>query len=208
MQAIRSHQSSESIRMVCHKHFQPIDIKKNGKRMLLKSGAVPTIFEFEGVSSISHDSFTVPKCSNCYDYEEKIAELKKDLLSIRLKNDLECQKWQQKFAVQKNVSDDLKKKLSEEKLKNLRIKKLENEIVKLQQDKYMIFRQKEVDGVSKINQMIWNGYALGVLHVVICYWSILLLVFWSFLCFMFFRICNNSLVSVIICFKHGPNYKR
>lgn len=129
IEAIEVHQTfdrSKTYFNVCVKHFEPTDLEVRGSKTYLKKDAVPTIFGITGETidsqvsdpDINHSS----ECSECITLKRELVDLKAEMLTLKVNNDIEIQKLSKRIESVQNSREEqtatinkLKKDLSTEK---------------------------------------------------------------------------------------------
>lgn len=149
IEAIKEFQNFDHNRQrfnVCIRHFKESDFERKKNKKVLKSDAIPSIF----LCSKPENSYDVAdvategnnnECDFNISPGAKIAELEKQILSIKIEHDIEKQKLERKIFLLENSREqistkliDSNKELNHEKLQNSRMR---DTIAELKNEKYI-----------------------------------------------------------------------
>lgn len=132
---------------ICSRHFDESEIYIRGNEKVLKSSAIPTIFDERKNNSSLNDNFEELNKGNnsqnecdekCKLLQTRVAELEKEISNLKLRHDIEIQRMkinsENSRKTQSNRLKDTRKELSKQKSKLLQ---LEDVIKDLQEQRYI-----------------------------------------------------------------------
>lgn len=177
IEAIEKYQQFDHYRPrfnVCIRHFKESDFEQKKNKKMLKSDAIPSIFlcsepDSSNNGSDGSDMYMVDLidvadlaikdnghngCESHTLLEVKIAELEKQILSMKIKHDIEKQKLERKIFMLEDSREQIgtklmenRRELKQEKLQNIRMKDI---IAELKNEKYISEDDEKFLNVSRI----------------------------------------------------------